>query len=212
MMNRKGMTIIWCVISAAAACGLTSLATKGADKTSISPIAGWGSQSGRKSGIDVNDPRTWESTVGDLEEQTSNVARTLLGVGKDEERDAEERRKAVFLLGRIKTEESIGLLVENIGLHLPVGEADGDDLIMKMWPCHSALTMSRDWRVAQVVLKALDKHKSELELVYLGSVLDSCLGRGLAQTIVNREFQRAKGGPNPARMANLEKIRANLSQ
>jgi len=211
-MNPKGITIIFCIISAAAACGLTWLATREAHERYVSPTIGLLPESSRTSPIDINDPMTWEAAVTRLQDQTSNVTRALLDAAKDEGRDPEQRRKAVFLLGRVKTEESIRLLVDNIGLRVRMDTVDGEDDALKETPCLYALIMGGDWGVAQVVLKALDEPKSKLELQYLGSVLDACLGRDVGQAIVNKEFQRATGGPTMARARNLETIKEYLLQ
>jgi hypothetical protein len=155
---------------------------------------------------------TWEGAVTGLQDQTSNVTRALLDAAKNQDRDPEQRRQAVFLLGRVKTEESIRLLVDNIGLHVAMRTVDGTDDAVKEIPCLYALIIAKDWRVAQVVLEALDKPKSKLELQYLASVLDACFGRDVAQAVVNKEFQRATGGPNVARAKNLETIKEHLLQ
>jgi hypothetical protein len=168
------------------------------------------------------------------------LSRKLLAVAADPGRPEPERWQAVVAAGRLGTRAGLEYLVEHVTLRLtpperPRGEDLGEDRV-----CYWVLTHQpagwegdgRNWNVAQVVLRAIGKPRTDDELWRYARVLELSLGvtrfsdgtysgSPRAVAVVDAEIASESAptprpdfpdGGRPARLANLKAIRKALTE
>ncbi len=170
----------------------------GAGSASDSPL--------EKPVIDIAKSDTWEASVKLANDNMGKIAAALIAVAKDEKRPVEERRRAILLLGRIGNRESLGFLIGNVSLRLPINIGSGDEDRLKKTPCLHALC-GGDWRAAQAILASLDEPRSETDLMYLAYPLERILFRDVALAAVERQLLQK---PNEVRKKNLQILKKFL--
>jgi hypothetical protein len=182
----------------------------GTEAAAIKALEATQAWSARQPVIDVQSPDTWEASIAQTQRQQRAVIRELIAVARDESQAAEERRRAIFLLGRFQEEEAMSFLIKNIELRLPLEVVKGDEDMLKSTPCWYVLMSASSWRAAQVVLSSLDVPKSDRERIYLASVLEANLGKELAKAAVDQALSTVTGRPKPQRRENLQAIKLIL--
>jgi hypothetical protein len=160
--------------------------------------------------IDIANPKTWEAAIDNAQGHIREVSAALISVAKDETRSNDDRRKAIFLLGRIEDKESLNFLVENMALYLQMEIVKGDDDTLKETPCAYALRKTRSWKVAQAVFASLEVTKSKRERVHFAGVLRATLGQNLALAAIEEQLHRTPRPITAQRRENLEAIREYL--
>jgi hypothetical protein len=169
--------------------------------------------------LDPKQPDSWQASVNRARENLGQVTRALIAVARDPARPDGDRRKAIFALGKVGDREALEFLVANIGLQLPVGRVVGDEDRLQETPCYYVLSQAgrawkdKDLNVLGVILDALDRPRTETELVYYAEVL-----RGLLATekVTTNTRARAFVGyelsaePGAVRKKNLEAILRGL--
>jgi hypothetical protein len=165
--------------------------------------------------LDPLRPDSWEARINQTREGSTQMTRALVAVAGDPARSAEDRRKAVFALAKLGDREALEFLVGNIGLRLPVGEVLSDDDRLRQTPCYYALSQAgRRWKdknlnVLGVILDALDRPRTETELVYYAEVLRGLLATEKVTTDARArvlvEYELA-AEPGAVRKQNLETI------
>jgi len=163
-----------------------------------------------KAKIDTTNPKTWEAAITGAQDHIHVVLAALISIAKDETRSNDERRKAIFILGRIDNKESLNFLIENVALRVQMEKIKGDDDMLKETPCAYALRSTRSWKVAQAVFASLDVSKSNREHNRLAGVLISTLGNNLALTAIEEQLHRTPRPITAQRRENLEAIRKYL--
>jgi hypothetical protein len=163
-----------------------------------------------KAKIDTANPKTWEAAIEGAQDHIREVSAALISVAKDETRSNDDRRKAIFILGRIENKESLNFLIENVLLHIQMGQIEGDDDYLKQTPCSYALWSTRSWKVAQAVFASLEVPKSKWERVHFAGVLGSTLGKNLALAAIEEQLHRTPRPITAQRRENLEAIRDYL--
>ena len=163
-----------------------------------------------KAKIDTTNPKTWEAAITGAQDHIHEVLAALISVAKDETRSNDDRRKAIFLLGRIDNKESLNFLIENVALYVQMETIRGDDDYLKQTPCAYALRSTGSWKVAQAVFASLDVSKSKREHNRLAGVLGSILGNNLALTAIEEQLHRTPRPITAQRKENLEAIREYL--
>jgi hypothetical protein len=123
-------------------------------------------------------PEEWSGMVEKAESNQQRLARELINSGGDANLDAERRRGAILLLGKIPRKECTEFLVKNIALTLPSrepGVLEADRMLRT--PCLYALYQvgtnlnERNWNVTPVIFDSLTRQ----ELRRSFSTLESCL-------------------------------------
>jgi hypothetical protein len=160
--------------------------------------------------IDTANPKTWEAAITGAQDHIREVSAALISVAKDEIRCNDDRRKAIFLLGRIENKESLKFLIENVALYVQMGQIEGDDDMLKQTPCSYALWSTRSWKVAQAVFASLEVPKSKRERVHFAGVLGATLGKNLALAAIEEQLHRTPRPITAQRRENLEAIREYL--
>lgn len=162
-----------------------------------------GGEPAKTRGVDPSRPETWEAAVAEVKKQENAVVKALVSVAKDEKRDWEERRKAIFALSGLRTRRSLDYLIANVSLRLPgamrVTAAD----LAKELPCKYVLSercdwgteddmhgfppeKRTDWGTAQAIIYGLDDGvRTPSDLMYLSRDLELILGRELATAAVD---------------------------
>lgn len=163
-----------------------------------------------KAKIDTTNPKTWEAAITGAQDHIHEVSAALISVAKDEILSNDDRRKAIFLLGRIDNKESLNFLIENVALYVQMGDITGDDDMLKETPCAYALWSTRSWKVAQAVFASLEVPKSKREQIHLAYVLGSTLGNNLALTAIEEQLHRTPRPITAQRRENLEALKVNL--
>ena len=152
-------------------------------------------------------PDTREAGIKRANENLSKIAETLIAVVEDEKRTAEEKRKAILLLGKIRDKQSLDFLISNVSMHIPKMKLLGGEALLET-PCMYAL-YTGDWNTAKAVLDSLEKPKSKEDLLRLSAVLESALTRDHAQAIVDVELAKLIASVNH-RKENLKVIKGFL--
>ena len=163
-----------------------------------------------KAKIDTTNPKTWEAAITGAQDHIREISAALISVAKDETRSNDDRRKAIFLLGRIENKESLNFLIENVALHVQMETIKGDDDELKETPCAYALWSTRSWKVAQAVFTSLEAPKSKRERIHLAGVLGSTLGNNLTLASIEEQLHRTPRPITTQRKENLEAIREYL--
>lgn len=148
--------------------------------------------------------RAWQASITQAKGHLTDISKMLIVVAKDESRFIEERREAILLLGQLGTSESIGFLIKNVTLVLPIESGHTEEDRLKETPCLYALRSGRKWSVAQAILASLDVKKSKYERMYLSIVMERILLKNHATAIVEEEIRSA---PDSVRKENLIAIR-----
>ncbi len=159
-----------------------------------------------KAKIDTANPKTWEAAIEGAQDHIREVSASLISVAKDETRSNDDRRKAIFLLGRIENKESLNFLIENITLYLQMEIVKGDDDTLKETPCAYALRKTRNWKVAQAVFASLEVPKSKRERIHFAGVLRATLGKNLGLAAIEEQLHRTPRPITAQRRENLEAI------
>jgi hypothetical protein len=163
-----------------------------------------------KAKIDGANPKTWEAAIDNAQGHIREISAALITVAKDETRSNDDRRKAIFLLGRIENKESLNFFVENMALYLQMEIVKGDDDTLKETPCAYALRSARSWKVAQAVFASLEVTKSKRERAHFAGVLGATLGKNLALAAIEEQLHRTPRPITAQRRENLEAIREYL--
>lgn len=197
-MKSPRKLVVSCLAVGAVICVLT-MGTVEADRDPIG-----------KSLIDTANPDTWEAVITRAQDHLRTVSTTLIAIAKDEMRSNDDRRKAIFLLGKIDNKKSLDFLIQNIALHLQMDKIKGDEDDLKRTPCAYALRSTANWKVAQAIFGSLDVPKSKLEHIYLAGVLESVLGKNLTLATIEEQLHRTPRPITAQRRENLEAIKVNL--
>lgn len=150
--------------------------------------------------------RHWQAALDKADEERDIVVDELIEVIADEQHPCEERREAVFMLGRIGTPRCLDFLIRHISLFVPKAQIGGDADLDKERPCMYALTRS-DWRAAEAVLSSLEQRKADNEHMWFAYVLRFTLGGNRPDLIVNEDLRVAT---KPEVRRNLTAIRDHL--
>jgi hypothetical protein len=178
-MNRIGAGIGVCVVAVALGMFIAIRTMEGAAT--------------EPAGLDATKPATWEAGVAAINDRLDQAAQALIALAQDASRAREERRQAIFLLGRIKSDQSVQFLIANVSLRLPVDVIMGDEDMAKMFPCQLALETDGDWNVAKTVLYALKTSRSADDVMRLTSVVERILSRPLAIVAVDNMAKGSSG-------------------
>jgi hypothetical protein len=125
----------------------------------------------------------WERQVNEAQKVLGQVSAKLIATAEDAKAPVEDRWRAVLALGRVGDRASLEYLVDHIALRLvppfrfQIGE-EGKDA-----PCFWALTNlpngwegeGRNWNLAQVILMATGKARTEDELWRYAHLLHNTL-------------------------------------
>lgn len=160
--------------------------------------------------INTKNPQTWEAAITRVREQAFEVSSALIAVAKDKTHSNEDRRKAIFLLGKMDNKKSLDFLIQNIAFRLQMDKIKGDEDRLKGTPCAYALRHTGNWKVAQAVFGSLDTGKSKLEQNHLAGALKSTLGKNLAEAAIEEQLHRTSRPITAQRSENLEAIKVNL--
>jgi hypothetical protein len=160
--------------------------------------------------INTANPQTWEAAITRVREQAFEVSAALIAIAKDKTRSNEDRRKAIFLLGKMDNKKSLDFLIRNITLRVQMDKIKGDEDNLKRTPCAYALRHTGNWKAAQAVFGFLDTGKSILEQIHFAGVLKSTLGRNLAEAAIEEQLHRTSRPITAQRRENLEAIKVNL--
>lgn len=144
--------------------------------------------------------RSWQAAIDKLDEDRADLVDAIIEAVCDEKLPREERREAVFLLGRIGTPKCFEFLISHILLSIPKEKETEDRDFPSGRPCVYALAHG-DWRAAQAVLSSLDERKTDQERRSLAYVLRQTLGDGRAELVVDEDL----------RVAAKPEVRRNLA-
>lgn len=178
-MNRIGTGIGVCVVAVALGMCITLRTMEGAAT--------------EPAGLDATKPATWEAGVAAINDRLDQATQSLIAAAQDASRPHEERRQAIVLLGRIRSNQGVLFLITNVSLRLPVGTIMGDEDMAKMFPCQLALETDGDWNVAKTVLHALKTPRSADDLMRLTCVVERILSRPLAIVAVDNMAKGSSG-------------------
>ncbi|MDK1031493.1 MAG: hypothetical protein QGD94_05765 [Planctomycetia bacterium] len=159
--------------------------------------------------LDPAKPDTWEASVNDARRELGKIAKALIAVAKDEGRSNDDRRKAIFLLGKMGNKESIDFLIANVSLRIPMVFRLTEEAQAKETPCMYVLQKARNWNVAKAILESLKVQRPQLDLAYLSLALDRILTRRVAIAAVE---QRSLQTRNRIWKENLATLKTFLSQ
>jgi hypothetical protein len=156
--------------------------------------------------IDITKPDSWEAVINHARNNLSNLAKILISVAEDKERSNEERRKAIFILGKVGNKESIDFLITYISLRLPMERIKGDEDMLKETPSKYALSEFSvgNWNVAVAILAALDTPRPQTDLMNYAFFLKRILGGKSALMLTTHELEN---NPETTRRKNLEAIK-----
>jgi len=197
-MSSSRKLVMWCLAVGA----VVGVVSRGAAEGDRGPLA--------KPFVDTSNPETWETAITDAQHHLCKISAALISVAKDETRSNDDRRKAIFLLGRIDNKESLNFLIENVALYVQMETIKGDDDTLKETPCAYALWSTRSWKVVQAVFGSLEVSKSKRERINLAGVLGSTLGNNLILAAIEEQLHRTPRPITAQRKENLEAIRAYL--
>jgi len=159
--------------------------------------------------LDPSRSETWEPAIARTERQRTEMAKALMSVAQDEKRHPDDRHKAIRLLARIGSKESLGFLAANVGLRVParVHRTMRDEL-----PCYKVLSKG-DWSTASAILRSLKGERSDRELRYLAGAVPMIFGTRMARAAVDLELSRIEGVSGEAasrHRRNLTKLKGLL--
>jgi RNA polymerase sigma factor (sigma-70 family) len=126
----------------------------------------------------------WEPQVKKEQADREELSKKLIGIADDAKRPEAERWQAVMALARLGTRDGLEYLVEHIALRLqPPNPRASEDLGEDMVCFYALMSLpngwegdGRNWNVAQVVLRALAKPRTEEELWRYALVLELAVG------------------------------------
>lgn len=167
----------------------------------------WGQGAASVDPIDAGKPDTWDQAVLEANDHVSRVARALILVAKDEKRTAEDRAKAIGLLGKIGNKESLDFLVSNTSLELSLRVGGGHVESMKRTPCLYAIFMSgRNWAVAQAILESFSQPRPELEVGDLSKMFVQIMRPDVARAIASYELADKPTGDHEKNLLHLKRV------
>jgi hypothetical protein len=130
-------------------------------------------------------PPDWERQVAEAQKAVGELSAKLIAAAEDPKAPEEDRWRAVAALGRLCDRASLEYLVDHITLRLQSPDRFRTGADFKEEPCNWALTMigggwegdGRNWNLAQVILRATAKPRTEDELWRYADLLDLALGK-----------------------------------
>lgn len=149
-------------------------------------IAHAGEEPAKALGLDPARPETWEPAIAALRKREDRLAEALIAVAEDEKRTADDRRKAIAVLGDLRNARALDFLVAHVALELPLPPGEEKEDRLHRTPCAYALAEGRDWRAAQAIVCGLyEKRLAPRDLMLLAHVLERILGKDLAVAAVD---------------------------
>lgn len=127
-----------------------------------------------------------EGNLKEIEERRSDIIDSLILIIENNKVKREERRSAIFLLGKIKDDKSINYLLEHIEVYLSKGSTLSDDEQAQEYPFIYILVQEykADLMLVPFIFEFLKKETSQQKLIFLSSVLSKTCGENLAKEIV----------------------------
>ena len=96
-------------------------------------------------------PETWDTAIAKVKKNQDAIAEILIAVAKDEKRSDEDRRKAIYGLGDLRTKDSLEFLIANVSHKIPM-PFGGESRILKDTPCRYMLWKG-DWNTAKAIMR-----------------------------------------------------------
>jgi hypothetical protein len=160
--------------------------------------------------LDPDKPDTWEAAVKRQAVELHEATVALITIAGDPDRAAADRRKAVNVLARVGSKESLSFLVASITLTVPKGDESGPAAPATL-PCFSELctTCKGNWLAAKLLVESLEKPREEAELVDVAVALKSILGVNLAILVIEDKVGK---GQNDALEKNLAVVLRTLKK
>lgn len=160
--------------------------------------------------IDITRPDSWDASVGHRQEALRAAVAELMRAALDRASCDEGKRRAVLALGSVGDARSVGFLVANVTLVLPLDlmMSDGDQLLEH--PCTYALMGIHDgkrhWGAVPLILHLISQPAAlkEPATIDCARVLRRICGQQLARALVAQALSEAK---DPVAKANIEKVR-----
>ncbi len=159
--------------------------------------------------LDLSDPGSWEAAVADREARASKIAESLISAAQDKQRPDDDRKRAIDLLARLGDDESLGFLVANIDMYLPLEKIKGDEDEIRQRPCTYSLSGIRsgirNWDVVPLILGELREpavHK-KVKLIDFAFVMGAVCGERTARAIIEQELSTAS---DPSVKQNLQTV------
>jgi hypothetical protein len=162
----------------------------------------------KPAGTDMARIEALNADVEAAQRKLGEAAQALIATAQDPSRPREERRQAIFILGKIKSPESVQFLIDNVSLRIPMSIALGDEEMAKSWPCCQALIEGEDWGMAKAVLDALGRPRSAEDVMHMAYVLERILSRPIALVAVDNMAKESTG----ALKENLAAVKAILTK
>jgi hypothetical protein len=147
----------------------------------------------------------WERSANELEKSRRDLTRKLIDVAEDKKREEPERWEAVVAISKLGTRQGLEYLIDHLDLKLWSGRLNGGESSFgEDRVCYWALKNlndgwdgdGRNWNVAQVILRALGKERTESEVWQYAYLLRHSLGR--------LRFSDDKYSPNLRALALVE--------
>ncbi len=164
---------------------------------------------GQKESVKIN-LENLENDFQKTEETMSDIIDSLILIIENKNLKREERRSAIFLLGKIKNDKSIHYLLEHLDVYLVKGFTLSDDDQAQEYPFKYILAQEykADLTLVSYIfeyLKNLKKEVSQTKLIFLSSVLSTTCGESLAKEIV--KHYRFNSNPTEIGRSNVKKFK-----
>lgn len=136
-------------------------------------------------------------------ERRKQLSERLQKIALDQKRKRVDRHAAIDALGKLRDEESLDFLAQHIGLGLAPDLVGTRAQQLRKWPCRHALGAA-GWSSIPAILRRLETERSEIELIWSGSLLSRYPpGKEVALALLKVELRRAK---SEIHRRNLERM------
>jgi len=160
--------------------------------------------------VDPARPDSWDTVVQGRQAELRAAVTELMRAAVDPASCDEGKRRAVLALGSVGDARSVGFLVANVTLVLPLDLmiSDGDQLLEH--PCTYALMGIHDgkrhWGAVPLILRLISQPAAlkEPATIDCARVLRRICGQQLARALVAQALSEAR---DPVAKANIEKVR-----